>query len=70
MSGMLLDLKNCCCSIKNDEDEYLTGSADIVCEVLDVDEEWIKIIYTDKTGKRVVKVERTDTILSVTIYRS
>ena len=70
MSDMLLDLKNCCCSIKNDEEEYLTGSADIVCEVLDVDEEWIKIIYTDKTGKRIVKVERTDTILSVTIYRT
>ena len=70
MSAMLNELQGCCCSIKNDDEEYLTGSADIVCEVLDVDEEWIKIIYTDRTGKRIVKVERTDTILSVTIFRS
>jgi hypothetical protein len=70
MSDMLLDLKNCCCSIKNDEEEYLTGSADIVCEVLDVDDEWIKIFYTDKTGQRIVKIERTDSILSVKIFRS
>jgi len=70
MSDMLLELKNCCCSIKNEDEEYLTGSADIVCEVLDVDEEWIKILYTDKTGRRIVKVERTDTILSVMIFRS
>ena len=70
MSDMLMSLKNCCCSIKNDEAEYLTGSADIVCEVLDVDQEWIKIFYTDKTGKRIVKVERVDSILSVTIFHS
>ncbi|MBE6602963.1 MAG: hypothetical protein IJC95_06800 [Clostridia bacterium] len=70
MSDMLLGLKNCCCSIKNDEAEYLTGSADIVCEVLDIDDEWIKIFYTDRTGKRVVKVERVDSILSVKIYHS
>lgn len=70
MSNMLLGLKNCCCSIKNDEAEYLTGSADIVCEVLDIDDEWIKIFYTDRTGQRVVKVERVDSILSVKIFHS
>ena len=70
MSSMLLELKGCCCSIKNDEAEYLTDSPDIVCEVLDVDDEWIKIIYTDKMGKRVVKVERVETIMNVKIYRS
>ena len=70
MSNMLLELKHCCCSIKNDDEEYLTGSADIVCEVLDVDEDWIKISYTDKIGRRIVKVERTDTILSVVVFRT
>ena len=68
MSNVLTELQGCCCSIKNENEEYLTGSADIVCEVLSVDEEWIKIIYTDKTGRRIVKVERTDTILSVKIF--
>ena len=70
MSAMLHELQGCCCSIKNDDEEYLTGSADICCEVLSVDDEWIKIMYTDKMGRRVVKVERVDTILSVKIYLS
>ncbi len=70
MSDMLLSLKGCCCSIKNDEAEFLTESPDIACEVLDVDDEWIKILYTDKTGRRVVKVERVETIMGVKIYRS
>ncbi|MBQ3063205.1 MAG: hypothetical protein IJC99_00170 [Clostridia bacterium] len=70
MSGMLSGLQGSCCSIKNDDEEYLTGSADICCEILSVDEEWIKIMYTDKVGRRIVKVERIDTILSVKIYLS
>ena len=70
MSAMLNELQGCCCSIKNEDEEYLTGSADICCEVLAVDDEWIKIMYTDKLGRRVVKVERTDSILSVKIYLS
>lgn len=70
MSKMLLDLKGCCCSIKNEDAEYLTGSPDIVCEVLDVDDEWIKIIYTDKSGHRIVKVERTDSIWNVQVYHA
>ena len=70
MSEMLNGLQGCCCSIKNDDEEYLTGSVDICCEVLSVDDEWIKIMYTDRTGRRVVKVERIDTIASVKIFLS
>jgi len=70
MSDMLKSLKGCCCSIKNEEEEYLTGSPDIVCEVLDIDDEWIKIYYTDKTGQRIVKVERTESIWGVKIFQA
>ncbi|MBQ9803079.1 MAG: hypothetical protein IJW51_08445 [Clostridia bacterium] len=70
MSDMLLSLKGCCCSIRNEDAEYLTGSPDIVCEVLDIDDEWIKIYYTDKTGRRVIKVERTESIWGVKVFQA
>ena len=70
MLSMLGELRGHACSIQNDNEEYLTGSPDIVCEVLDVDDDWIKITYTDNTGRRVVKVERTDCIQSVKIFLS
>ena len=70
MSNMLMELSGHCCSIVNDEGEYLTGSADIVCEVLAVDEEWIKISYQDKVGRRVVKMERVEYIERVVIFAS
>ena len=70
MSDMLMELSGHCCSIMNEEGEYLTGSADIVCEVLDVDDEWIKISYQDKIGRRVVKLERIEYIDRVEIFSS
>ena len=68
MSGMLLDLVGQRCSIKNDEEEYLTGSADISCHVLAADEEWIKIAFVDASGNRVARLERIETIGSILIY--
>jgi hypothetical protein len=65
-----MELSGHCCSIMNEEGEYLTGSADIVCEVLDVDDEWIKISYQDKIGRRVVKLERIEYIDRVEIFSS
>lgn len=68
MSDMLLDLTGHCCSVMNEDGEYLTGSADIVCQVLAVDEDWIKISYQDKVGRRVVKMERVEYIDRVEIF--
>ena len=68
MSDMLMELSGHCCSIMNEEGEYLTGSADIVCEVLDVDDEWIKISYQDKVGRRVVKLERVEYLDRIEIF--
>lgn len=68
MSGMLLDLVGQRCSIRNDAEEYLTGSAEISCHVLAADDEWIKIAYVDAGGNRVARLERIDTIDSILIY--
>ena len=70
MSDMLLELKGYRCALMNECGEYLTGSADIVCEVLDVDDDWIKVAYTDKVGRSVVKMERTDTIERAVIFKN
>ena len=40
----------------------------VVCEVLASDGEWIKAAFTDKTGRRVVRLGRTDVIESVLVY--
>jgi len=68
MSSMLLDLVGQRCSIKNENEEYLTGSAEISCHVVAADEEWIKIAYIDSTGNRMARIERIDAIGSVLIY--
>ena len=68
MSKMLLDLVGQRCSIKNDEDEFLTGNAEITCHVLAADDEWIKIAYVDESGTRISRLERVETLGSVIIY--
>ena len=68
MSGMLLELIGRRCSIKNDSEEYLTGSAEISCHVVAADDEWIKITFVDALGNRVARMERVETIDSVLIY--
>lgn len=68
MSDMLKDLVGHKCSIMGEDGEYFTGSPDIVCEVLASDGEWIKAAYTDKTGRHVVRLGRTDVIESVLVY--
>ena len=68
MSGMLMELVGHRCSIVNDMDDYLTGSEEIACHVLAVDEEWIKIAYVDGNGDHMTRLERIETVDSVLIY--
>ncbi|MBE6691276.1 MAG: hypothetical protein E7590_08385 [Ruminococcaceae bacterium] len=68
MSDMLLDLVGQRCSIKTEDEEYLTGSPEICCHVVAADDEWIKITYVDATGNRVARMERIEIIGSVLIY--
>ena len=67
MSAILSEHVGQRCIIKNEEEEYLTGHADVTCHVLAMDDEWIKIAYVDEAGNRVSKLERVDTIDSVLI---
>lgn len=69
MSEMLKSLVGERCSIRTEDAEYLTGSADIACEVLDVDGEWIKIAYHDRTGRSVTRMDRVETLESITVYK-
>ena len=52
MSNLLSKLIGEHCSIINEDGEYLTGSPDIACEIRDMDEEWIKVVFTDPAGHR------------------
>ncbi|MBE6554953.1 MAG: hypothetical protein E7663_01780 [Ruminococcaceae bacterium] len=67
MSKLLMELTGHRCSIQNDRAEYLGGNADAVCDVLDVDAEWIKYAYTDQYGRQVTRLDRLDIIDSVEI---
>ena len=67
MSGMMMDLVGQRCSIRNDSGEHLTGHPDVTCHVLGADDEWIKVAYIDEEGKRVIRLERIETIESVLI---
>lgn len=68
MSSMLMDLVGRRCSIVNDMEDYLTGSAEITCHVVAIDDEWIKVSYVDVDGRRITRLERIETVDSVVIY--
>ena len=68
MSKMISELVGQRCSIKNENQEYLTGRPDVACHVLAADEEWIKIAYVDDEGNRVTRMERVELIDSVQIF--
>lgn len=68
MSSMLMDLVGQRCSIKTDDEEYLTGRPEIACRVLAADDEWIKIAYVDEDGNRLARLARIETLDSVIIY--
>ena len=65
MSEMLKDLVGERCYILGEDGEYLTGSPEIACEVLDIDGEWIKISYLDEMGNRLMRVSRIETVENV-----
>ena len=68
MNNMLTDLIGQRCVIRNENEEYLTGSPNVACHVLAADEEWIKVAYIDGAGNRVTRMERVETLDSIVIY--
>ena len=41
------------------------GNTELSCKIIDADDEWIKICYTEKKDKQVVKLMRIENIDSI-----
>ena len=41
------------------------GKTELSCKIIDADDEWIKICYTEKKDKQVVKLMRIENIESI-----
>lgn len=65
MSKIISELIGKSCKIKTDEAFALVGSEEIECDVLDVDDEWIKFRYIDRKKNQITKVARIDSIESI-----
>lgn len=68
MSDMMQGIVGRRCSIMSEEGDYLTGSPDVTCDVLAADADWIKVEYVDPSGKRIVRMDRTETIERILVF--
>lgn len=66
MSKIINSLLNKKCKLRS-EDGFagVLGNTEVECTVLECDDEWIKISYTDKKEKKFIKILRIDDISSV-----
>lgn len=65
LSKLLKDLIGVKCIIDCDGAVVFTGKSEMECEVLDVDDEWVKITYKDKkdvTKTNIIRIESIDNI--------
>lgn len=62
MSKIINEVVGKTCKIKTEDALGLVGSPDIICTVLDADDEWIKFTYTDKKNVSKTKISRIDSI--------
>ena len=65
MSKLIKDLIGKKCGIKLEDDFSTLGVGIIVCDVLDADEEWIKISYEKKKEGKVIAIARISSINSI-----
>ena len=67
MSKMIEGLKGRDCTIWFEESPISIGVKKVKCHVVDVDEEWIKIVVTNKKDKNETKLVRIDKVSEVEI---
>lgn len=67
MSKLICDLVGKECKIKSDIALALVGSTEMKCLVMDCDDEWIKVQYTDKKNNVVIKLLRIENVDEVEI---
>ena len=61
MSKIISSLVGERCRIKTEE-AFFNGAMDVIANILDVDDEWIKISFTDKKGINKIKILRIESI--------
>ncbi len=67
MSKLICELVNKECRIESDEFLQMAGNAEIRCLVLDSDDEWIKVRFTDKKNNQITKLLRIEHIDEIEI---
>ena len=55
------------CTIKSEAILNFAGKTELSCTILDADDEWMKICYTDKKNKQVTKLLRIEAIDEIEI---
>lgn len=65
MSRMIKDMIGKKCRIKPADMEMFSSATEMVCEIVDVDEEWVKVVYDVKKRGMVTKLVRIDDIKSI-----
>ena len=67
MSKLINELINMECKIKSDDALQLVGSREMKCLVLDTDDEWMKVRFTDKKNNQITKLLRIENIDEIEI---
>lgn len=70
MSKLISELVNKECRIKSDDAFQLAGNTELMCFVLDSDDEWIKVRFTDKKNNQITKLFRIENIDEIEVVES
>lgn len=62
MSKLINELVGKDCKIKSEDAFSLVGAGELPCRVLDADDEWLKVQFTDKKKQQVTKLLRIEHI--------
>lgn len=65
MSKLISDIKGQKCLIKSEEVIFGKESVNVECEILDADDEWIKIRFKDKKDNLITQIIRIDILKSL-----
>ena len=66
MSNIISKLVGEKCTITTEE-VLFSGNGECDCDVLEVDEEWVKVSYCDKKGNSKIKILRIENIVDIEI---
>lgn len=70
MSKLISDLHGQQVVIKTDDALQLVGKTELLCHVLDSDDEWLKVQFVDKKSQQITKLLRIENIDEVEITKA